>query len=321
MKIGIKDVAKAADVSKSTVSNVLNGKENVSEETRQKVLRICQNINYYPNSAGRSLKMAHSKTILFNFSDFDRSFYLEIIEGIHDYVSSDDYDLLICTSKSCEKYMRNSMTDGGIILDINMSNETLLRIAGERYPIVVMDRILDHPNIKAIVANNRSSMLELVQTLVDRRYRKFAFLGGPEKTADNIERYGTFLEVLESNGISFSKQNYFTGDYRERSGYKAAKIIMLAGEKPEVLVCANDNMAIGAIRAFREIGMRVPEDIAVTGFDDCELARSIGLTTVSIPNFERGYLAARHLIENINGKKSVEPLIINTSVVWRKTTR
>ncbi|MDR1912898.1 MAG: LacI family transcriptional regulator [Clostridiales bacterium] len=319
MKIGIKDIALAAGVSKSTVSNVLNGKSNVSDPVKERILNLCQEMNYFPNNA--PIKPAESKAILFNFSDFDRSFYLKIVEGINDYASSNDYDLIICTSKSCEKYMRNSMTDGAIILDLRMNNETLFRIAREQYPIVVLDRSLDNPCIKSVIVNNYEPMSQLLQGLIERDYKKFAFLGGPEKTDDNIERYSAFIDVLERNNITFQRKNYFSGDYREGSGYKAAKIIMLASEKPEVLVCANDNMAIGAMKCFRDMGYRIPEDIAITGFDDCELSRTLGLTTVAIPNFELGYLAARHLIENIQGKGNVETLKIMATIKWRKSVK
>jgi LacI family transcriptional regulator len=321
VKVGIKDIAKAAGVSKSTVSNVLNGKSNVSAATKERIFELCQSYNYFPNASGRSLKTSQSKAILFNFSDFDRSFYLKIVEGINDYAESNGYDLIVCTSKSCEKYMRNSMTDGSIILDLRMTNDILARVACEGYPIVVLDRVLDNPYIKSIVVDNYEPMTALMRMLVDKGYKSYAFLGGPESTEDNQERYKAFIDVLAERQIPFSKQNYFSGDYREKSGYKAAKIIMLSSEKPDVLVCANDNMALGAMRVFREAGVRVPEDIAVTGFDDCELARPMGLTTVAIPNFERGYLAARHLIENIEGTTNAEALKIKAEVKIRKTVR
>ncbi len=317
--VGIKDIAKAAGVSVSTVSNVMNNRDNVGEETRKRVLELCREMNYVPNAAGKSLKKGESRTILFNFSDFDRSFYLKIIEGISDYAGANDYDLIICTTRSCEKYLRNNLTDGAIILDQKMKNDTLLRAARESYPIIVLDRILPNPWIKSIVVNNYNPMSEMVQGLIDRGYRRFGFVGGPENTDDNRERFEAFSAVLDLNHIPFHRQNYFSGDYREKSGYKAANIVMLAEELPEVLVCVNDNMAIGAIKAFRDKGLRVPEDIGVTGFDDCELAESFGLTTVSIPNYERGYLAARSLLENIRGKKNFEVMKISAAVKWRST--
>lgn len=319
--VGIKDVAKAAGVSVSTVSNVINGKKNVGAETKARVLAICKEMNYYPNTVGRTLKSGNNRTILFNFSDFDRSFYLKIINGISDYANASDYDLIICTKKSCEKYMRNNLTSGCIILDEKMKSDVLERAARENYPIVALDRVLDNPHIKSIVVNNYDAMRQLIQGIVDRGYRKFGFIGGQEHTADNKERYKAFLDVLEHNHINFPRERYFAGDYREKSGYKAAKILLLSENLPEVLICANDNMAIGAIKAFRENGIKVPEDIAVAGFDDCDLAEAMGLTTVTIPNYERGYLAAQSLIENIQGNRNIDTFKITAKVKWRKTVR
>ncbi len=317
--VGIKDIAKMAGVSVSTVSNVVNGKKNVGEEARSRILKICEDVGYYPNATGRNLKRGGSNTILFNFSEFDRSFYLKIINGISDYVNNTDFDLVICTIKSVEKYMRSSLTCGCITLDIGMKNELLNKTASEKYPIIVLDRVIDNPYIKCIVVNNYDPMVELVQGLADRGYRKFGFVGGPEQTQDNKERYKAFLDAIEKNNIPFQRKNYFPGDYREKSGYTAAKILMLSEELPEVLVCANDSMAIGAIKFFRENGMRVPEDIAVTGFDNSDLAEVMGLTTVEIPNYERGYLAAQYLVENIKGKKDVDIFKISAKVNWGNT--
>ncbi|MDF2820457.1 MAG: transcriptional regulator [Clostridiales bacterium] len=317
--VGIKDIAKVAGVSVSTVSNVVNGKKNVGESTRERVMSICKEMSYYPNSVGKTLKTGNSNTILFNFSDFDRSFFLKIINGISDYVKDNDFDLIICTEKSCEKYMRNNLTCGSIVLDKKMKDEVLNKIAGEDYPIVVLDRVIDNPYIKSVVVNNYAPMSELVQGLVDRGYRRFGFVGGPEHTADNKERYRAFRDVLETSNIDFQQKSYFAGDYREKSGYTAAKILMLSQELPDALVCANDNMAIGAIKAFQDNGVRVPEDIAVTGFDNCDLADHMGLTTVSIPNYERGYIAAQYLIENIRGNRNVEPFKISAKIKWRNS--
>ena len=317
--VGIKEVARRAGVSVSTVSNVLNNKKNVGEETRQRILKICEEMSYQPNPAGKGLKSNHPNTILFNFSDFDRSFYLKIINGISDYVNDNDFDLIICTDKSCEKYMNNSLTSGSIILDKKMQDDTLMRLARDNYPIVVLDRIMSNDFIKSVVVNNYEPMYEMVQGVIDRGYKSFGFVGGPEETADNKERYRGFRDALEANNIQFQQKSYFAGNYREKSGYTAAKILMLSRELPDCLVCANDNMAIGAMKAFIENGIRVPEDIAITGFDNCDLAEAMELTTVSIPNYERGYIAARYLIENIRGQRNVETFKISAKIIFRRS--
>lgn len=317
--VKIKEIAKAAGVSVSTVSNVLNGRKNVGEETRKQVLALCKEMNYYPKSAGSKTRDARNKTILFNFSDFDRGFYLRIIKGVSEYVNDNGYDLLICTNKSCEKFMRSNLTAGAIILDEKISNELLDSVADSNYPVVTLDRTTSNPYIKSLVVNNYDSMCELVTETIGRGYKRFGFVGGLEHTADHQERLAGFLDTLKTFYIPFSQRNYFSGDYREKSGQRAAKIYMLSKDMPQIIICANDNMAIGVIKEFRKNGIRVPEDVAVTGFDNCDLAETLGLTSVSIPNYERGYLAAQFLIESMKGNNDCESFKIATKVRWRSS--
>ena len=307
------------NVSPSTVSNVLNGRKNVSEETRSAILDICRE-NGYDLQRKKRMEKYDPKTILFNFSDFERKFYLRVIHGISDYVYSRGYDLIICTNKSCAKYMDARFTSGTIMLDMKCKDSLLIQKAKEGHQIVALDRIMDVPNIKSVVVNNYSPMSELVQGLVDRGYRRFGFLAGID-TLDNQERYRALLDVLKKNEISFRREYYFMGDYLEKSGYQSAKLMLLSENIPEVLVCANDNMAIGAMKALRQEGLRIPEDIAVTGFDGNEMAEFMGLTTVDIPNYERGYLAAQFLLQNIAGNENHDLFKIAAKVHWRGSVK
>ena len=317
--VGIKDIAEAAGVSLSTVSNVINGKHNVGKKTREMVLQLIEVMDYVPNEAGKMLKNKGNNTVLFVFSDFDRNFYLEVIKGVNDYLKNKDYDLLICTQRSCEKFMRNNMSSGCIVLDIGLKDNTILRCADENYPIIALDRTVASPYVKSVIVDNYPPMCEMMQNIIDRGYKRFAFLSGVETSLDNMERYQAFRDTLKKNNIHFPQKNYFVGDYREESGYTAGKILSLTENLPEVLVCANDNMAIGAIKAFRENNIRVPEDIAVTGFDDIERAQEIGLTTITVPDYERGYLAALYLVEALNGKEVAKTFQISPKVKMRKT--
>lgn len=314
----IKEIAALANVSSATVSNVLNNRNNVGEETRQKILRLCEEYGY-TNHKTKHLQNDETKTILFNFSDYERNFYLKIIHGISDYVYSRDYDLMICTNKSCKKFMDPSLTCGAIMLDKKCKNSVLIDKANEGYPIVSLDRIIDVPNIKSVVVNNYNAMSELIQGLIDKGYKDFGYVAGID-TLDNQERYKAVRDVLKKNGIIFRRENYFIGDYSEKSGYQSARLMLLSENVPEVLVCANDNMAIGAIQALKQEGLKIPEDIAVTGFDGTEMAGFMGLTTVDIPDYERGYLAAQFLLQNIAGNQNFDVFKIAAKVHWRTTT-
>lgn len=318
MGITAREIAKLAGVSTATVSNVLNGRSNVSDETRERVLALCKERDYNTKTHDKVIKSGGSKSILFNFSDFDRQFYLKIIQGISDCAYSHDYDLIICTSRSCERFMSKNFTSGCIMLDMHCTNELLIQKARQGYPIVAMDRMLDEPFIKNFVVNNYDPMVELVEELVQRGYRKFAFLDGLD-TEDTRERFLAFKTVLERHNIPFSREYHLLGDFREKSGYQAAKLLLLSAKLPEILVCANDNMAIGAMRAFREEKIRVPEGIAVTGFDDTQISAALGLTTVAIPNYERGYLAAQHLFGIIEGTTDCSTFKIQAKVKFRST--
>jgi LacI family transcriptional regulator len=321
--VGIKEIAKIAGVSVSTVSNALNGRKNVGKVTRERILQICEEYGYQPASRDTDNQKPMNRTVMFIFSDFDRDFYLKIIEGISDCLNENDYDLMICTNRSSAKFMRKNMACGIISLDGRLDDDTLLSVARAKFPIVLMDRIIDdnNPYIKSVIVDNYPVMSMLVQKLIDRGFRRFGFLGGLSHTLDNKERFAAFEDTLGRNGIPFDRRYYFHGNYRENSGYQAAKIMILSNDLPEVLVCANDNMALGAMKAFEENGIRVPEDISITGFDDSETALLKGLTTISIPRYESGYIAAKELLSMIKGMWRSEPFKLGASIAWRYTVK
>ena len=319
--IGMKEIAQMAGVSISTVSNVLNGRKNVGQATRDRILQICMEYGYLEQ--GNKEWQTDNRTVMFIFSDFDRDFYLKIIEGISDCLTENGYDLIICTNKSSARFIRSGIASGIISLDGSLTDDFLVSVAKPKLPIVLMDRIIEdeHANTKSVIVDNYPVMCDLVQSLVDRGLKRFGFIGGPAVSLDHRERYAGFADTLERNGITFDRRHIFQGNYRENSGYQAAKIMILGNDLPDVVVCANDNMAIGAIKAFEESGIRVPDDLAVTGFDDSEAALRAGLTTVAIPRYETGYLAAKELLEMIKGTAKKEPFKLSAAIVWRDTVK
>lgn len=322
--IGLKEIAQIADVSISTVSNVLNGRKNVGQQTRERILRICEEHGYDISGAVKKPKADHNHTILFIFSDFDRDFYLKIIQGISDCLTENGFNLVVCTNKSSAEFMRGSFARGAICLDGSMSDDFLTGVAAKEMPVVLMDRVLaaGHDNTKSVIVDNYPIMCELVQSLIDRGMKRFGFVGGLGFTLDNKERFSAFADTLARNGISFDQKYYYHGNYRENSGYQAAKLMLLSNDLPEVVVCANDNMAMGAIKAFEEHRVRVPEDVSVTGFDDSALAAMAGLTTVAIPRYESGYLAAKKMLEMVAGESAGrEPFKLGASIKWRSTVK
>lgn len=319
----LKEIAELTGVSISTVSNVLNGRKNVSQETRERVLRCCEEQGYVHDASPKKSKSDKDKRIVFIFSDFDREFYLKIIEGVSTCLNENGYDLIICTNKSSDNFLKSSFARGTISLDGSLSDEFFQTVAKPEFPVVLMDRVLenDNKNTKSVVVDNYPIMCQLVQSLADKGFKRFGFLGGLAASLDNKERFSGFADTLEANGIAFDQSYYYHGNYREKSGYQAAKLMILSNDYPEVLVCANDNMAIGAIKAFEEHQISVPHNISITGFDDSDAAALAGLTTIKIPRYESGFLAAKELLELIKGNVNRDTVKIGASIIWRQSVR
>ena len=313
---GIKEIAERAGVSITTVSNVLNKKKNVGARTREKVLSIAQELGYsHKEQSGIDGKR---RTIIVSFSDFDTLFYLDILHGISDYVSRQGYHILICNGDDLAHYSDPEEVCGCIILSSQILDSQVIAVADKGMPVITLDRELKHPMIKPMIVSNYEGERQLMQKLVEAGFKSFAYLSGQD-TADNKERYTALRDVLRENDISFHRNDFYEGDWREKSGTQAARLIMLRDRMPEVLVCANDMMAIGAIRHFQENGIRVPEDISVCGFDDIIISRYLGLTTVSVPDYERGFLAGQALLNILDGTGDFDTYRIGARVKWRRT--
>ncbi|MBO4901549.1 MAG: substrate-binding domain-containing protein [Lachnospiraceae bacterium] len=259
-------------------------------------------------------------TVICNLSDFDALYFLDVLHGISDYTSAKGYSMLICSGENISYYADPEMVCGCIVNDVNTADADLLKIADKGIPVIVLDREIDSSRIKSIVVNNYAAEKQLIEGLVEAGYKRFAFLAG-KNTDDNKERYAAFRDTLKEHGIPFRRNDYFEGDWREKSGAQAARLLMLSEEMPEILVCANDMMALGAIRLLAGNGIRVPEDIAVVGFDDIIISKYTELTTVTVPDYERGYLAAQALIDILEGKGDFDTVRIGARVKWRKTTK
>jgi LacI family transcriptional regulator len=314
--VGIREIAKKAGVSMTTVSNVFNKKKNVGAKTREKVMKIATELGYDHRESSRI--DGKRRTIIVSFSDFDTLFYLDILHGISDYVNKQGYHILICNGDDLAHYSDPDEVCGCIILSSMIQDLQVISVADKGLPVITLDRELDHPMVKAMVVNNYEGEKQLMQKLVDEGFKSFAFLTG-QPTPDNKERYAAFRDVLKDNDIPFNRNDLYEGDWKEKSGVQTARLIMLRDRMPDVLVCANDMMAIGAIRHFHENGIRVPDDISVVGFDDIIISRYLGLTTVSVPDYERGFLAGQALLNIIDGSGDYDSYRIGARVKWRRT--
>ena len=328
----IKDIAKAAGVSTATVSMIINKKDkNISQPTREKVLRIAKEINYIPNSMARSLVTSQTKTLGLVLPDIVNPFFPEIARGAEDRAREAGYSIIICNTDDNvdqeNKYIQmlsEKMVDGIILTHSANRNNEMTGLETSRIPIILIDRDYDSPNVlgKVLVDNSKASR-NGVNYLVGRGYRRIAYIAGPLNTGTARDRLDGYRIALTENGIDYDENLVRVGEYRSKWGYEAAEDLLDSGLDFQAIFCGNDAIAIGAMKKLRERGISVPDDIAIMGFDDIYIASMVDpeLTTIKQPNYSMGYEAVNMMIDSIQGNKiGNKNLILDTELVVRKSS-
>jgi len=317
----IKDVARLAGVGVSTASYALNGNGTVSEATRKKILEVAQALNYHPNGSARNLKIRKTHTIGVFISRFGGAFYEDILEGIHEASMKADYELIVCPeSSTIHKILTQRQVDGAIIFDSKIPSDILIRLAAEDFPIVTLDRVLGVPNTYPLTPDNRQGATDAFWHLANQGFNKLAYIQGSKDAFDNIERTEAFLEAASMTNLCVS---VYDGDFTEEGGYKVGKLIISTNDLPQGVFCANDQMAIGFLRAMDEFGLKAPSDIAVVGFDDITIAKHINppLTTIGLSRRDWGSIAAQQLIKLIENNTPFRSYKIRVKLIERESSR
>lgn len=316
----IKDVAKHAKVSVTTASYVLNGTGKISTATRQRVLDVAEELNYHPNAFARNLRKKKTHTIGVFITRFSGSFYEEILEGIHDVVLKTDYELIVCPeSRKVRKILTHRQVDGAIVFDSKITSESLGRLAAKSFPIIVLDRHLDVDYLFPLLVDNQKGVKEAFYHLYNQGARRIIFVSGALDSLDNKERMEAFVSEGQKNNLQI--QCYY-GNFTEESGYDVARAIIETNELPEAVFCANDQMAIGFIRAMKEKNLKAPDDIAIVGFDDIQIAKYMQptLSTIGVSRFQWGSSAASQLIDFLDNGNPFQPYRIPTKLIQRESS-
>lgn len=316
----IKDVAKLAKVSVTSASYALNGNGTISPDTRQRVLAAAEALNYHPNAFARNLKNPKTQTIGVFITRFGGSFYDEILEGIHAVALEAGYELLVCPdSRAKRKILTHRQVDGAIVFDSKVQSEVLVRLASKRFPIVVLDRNLEADYLLPMLIDNALGVKEAFQHLYAQGARRIYYVAGAADSFDNTERSQAFLREAEQHRVTVKS---FPGNFTEQSGYDNAQAMIAAGDRPEAVFCANDQMAIGFLRAMKEARLKAPADIAVVGFDDILVAKYMQptLSTVGASRLAWGSAAATQLIDFLDQGHPFRPYRIPTKFIQRESS-
>ncbi len=290
--VTIKEVSKLAGVSISTTSYALNNDPRVKESTRKKVLEAAKKLNYTPNGSARNLKRKSTNTIGVFLDGFSRPTYHKLLDGINIELIKLGYSIIVSSGKSAERLLLERQVDAAIIHDRTVSDEIIKRVASTNFPIVVLDRTLESKNIYGFMIENTEVTYKLTKLLIEKGYKDICFISGPI-TYDSLHRYKGFIRAMDEHDLNTDK--YYRGDWTIESGYNIVKNVLKNQNVPEVFFCANDEMAIGVMDALKEYDYKIPDDVAVVGFDNIELAKyyTPSLTTIHIDRFLWGSDVAR----------------------------
>lgn len=310
---GIKDIAKAAGVSISTVSYALNGSTKITEKTRQKVIAIADELNYVPNLAARTLKKQQTNIIGVYLADYDGSFYGELLNGIKKGLEALGYEMIVCSGHKSHLFLQERLIDGAIILDWTFKTEEIEKLADRGHPIVVLDREIHKKSVRKVLLDNKGGSTLAIGKMIASNTKKVWLVIGPD-AFDSMERLKASINELERFCINYE---VIQGSFTESSGYEAAGKIM--GKVPPLpidIFSFNDEMAIGMYKYFENRPEVIGKDVRIIGFDNIELGSFLQpkLASISYSKQHWGKKAAEKIVQIINGKDTEDEVIYTNFV-------
>ncbi|MCC6803061.1 MAG: LacI family DNA-binding transcriptional regulator [Anaerolineae bacterium] len=323
MNYGLEDIAKLAGVSKSTVSRVINNQPNVRERTRQRVLDAIRAIDYRPNNAARALVTRQTRVLslvvpIALAETFTDPYFPALIQGITLAANERNYAIMLWVGQSseeeeeryCERILSNGLFDGVIMASAVDSDPLLRRIVPSQYPHVLVGPPQQDVQL-CVDVDNRSAACEAVTHLVKLGFQRIGMVTGPLNTGSARDRFDGYRDALTNNGRAVDLALVVNGNYDEISGFSGMNTLI--ERRVDAVFCGSDMIALGVMRALLKAGLRIPEDVAVVGFDDMPFAATTNppLTTVHQPIDLLGRTAAQLLISLIEG----EPLPTNHVVL------
>ncbi|MBI9051692.1 MAG: LacI family DNA-binding transcriptional regulator [Anaerolineaceae bacterium] len=306
--VKIQDVAREAGVSVSTVSRVLNGKVDVAKETQDRVLGLIEKMGYTSSLAARSMRSLRTNLIGLVMPDVEHPFSIEVMKGVNRAITESPYDLLVYTTGNVRKdsaanheqrfvaQLNNSITDGVII--VASANSEFF----QEKPIVSVDPHSYNPNFPSIYGTNYAGAIDAMEYLLELGHRRIGFIAGRPELESAKQRFRGYQDALSKWEITFDESLVVNGDFAMPPSVLAARQLLLLPERPTAIFAANDQSALGAFVAAKDLGLEIPNDLSVIGFDNITEANYINLTTVDQFLSDMGSTATHMLIKIINGE-------------------
>ena len=322
----IHEVAKLSGVSVATVSRVFNGYTDVSATTRQRVLAIARKLEYAPSAAARTLVKQRSQligVILFTgdeHPDLQHPFFLEVLVGLKHALGAEGYDLLLFSSERPEhgaarhsyaRQARHHQADGVVVLAVDDADDPeVQKLLQAETPLIGVDVVLAGDRASYVASDNLGGARLAVRHLHSLGHRRIATIAGLAHTKPAADRLLGYRAEIQALGLDQREEYEAQGDFYNESGENAMRALLALPEPPTAVFAASDLMAVGAIKAIEDAGLRCPADVAVVGFDDIQLAELVSpaLTTIRQDKRGLGAAAARSLVQMIDDSAAVPPV-------------
>lgn len=341
MSTTIYDIAERADVSTATVSRVFNDESGVSDQTRERVRDAAEALNYQPHASAQNLARQHTNQIAIVAPVVANYFYMHVMRGIQYVLADRDMDLMVHAPTNAQgliherpdaqnlntrlaRALQPGRNDGILLLSVPVSDEWADRLVEAAQAVVLVDT--DHPSFESFTVDNEQGGYEATQHLIDRGYEQIGHITVEYDPPPARLRRKGYKRALQDDGRSVDDRLIAASDERpfafsEKGGYRAMKTLLNSRRPPDAVFAASDMQAMGAMRAAREADLHVPDDLAVVGFDDIELSRGVGLTTLRQPARAMGTRAAENLLRRIenDGGGPVSSTVFTPELIVRQT--
>jgi LacI family transcriptional regulator len=338
-EVTIYDLARKLDLSIATISRALKDDPVVSKKTKKRISDLAQELGYRSNHFARNLRTSRTNTIGVIIPRINSYFMSSVIAGMESVANSEGYNLIISqSSESFEKEkvnvttLFNSRVDG-LLVSLAYDTDTLTHFEPffkKKIPLIFFDRVAEHKDCTCILINNEKAAYDATTHLINQGRRRIVHLTAPPKRNVYIDRLKGYKAALADNRIPFRDHYVIVGNLSQEKGAEAAAQIFAMKPLPDAVFSANDNCAVGCMVALRQMGIRIPEDIAFVGFNNDPVSTVVepNLTTVNYPGYEMGQLAARSLVDHLSGAANIHStntillrseLIVRESTVGKKT--
>lgn len=304
--VTMEDIAERTGVSINTVSRALNDKPDINEETKKEILRVADELDYQPNRFAQGLRSSKTYTLGVIVADIQNPFFSALLKGVEKAARKEGYSIIVQDTdenyeneKTAIKTALAEQVDGLLISPVQTNDQTIIELEQSELPFVLLGRHFDKLNTPYVVTDDVHGASAAVDHLVDRGHERIALINGPAYISSSKERFKGYRRAMKDHDISIPDAFVLENNVTIENGYKTARELLSRPERPTAVLCYSDFVALGVLKAARNEGLKIPEDLAVVGYDDIFFSTCLEtpLTTVRIPKRELGNKAFEILID------------------------